>query len=61
MQAFKDPVEDKLIDFEYSKNDNGTYTITGWKGTYGGKASTELILLVKARLKKIREEEIDNY
>lgn len=25
------------------------------------KASTELILLVKARLKKIREEEIDNY
>ena len=24
-------------------------------------ASTELILLVKARLKKIREEEIDNY
>ena len=25
------------------------------------KASTELILLVKARLKKIREEELDNY
>ena len=24
-------------------------------------ASTELILLVKARLKKIREEEIENY
>lgn len=33
-----------LIDFDYTSNNNGTYTITGWKGTYNGVASTELIV-----------------
>lgn len=33
-----------LVDFEYTANDNGTYTITGWKGTYNGKSSTEMII-----------------
>ena len=34
----------KLQDFEYTANDDGTYTLTGWKGTYNGVASTELII-----------------
>ena len=37
----------KLQDFEYTTNTtNGekTYTLTGWKGTYNGVASTELII-----------------
>jgi hypothetical protein len=29
-----------LMDFEYKKNKDGTYTITGWKGTFGGIPST---------------------
>lgn len=33
-----------LVDFEYTANDNGTYTITGWKGTYNGETSTEMII-----------------
>ena len=33
-----------LVDFEYTANDNGTYTITGWKGTYNGESSTEMII-----------------
>lgn len=33
-----------LIDFEYTANDNGTYTITGWKETLNGEASTEMII-----------------
>lgn len=33
-----------LIDFEYIKNDDGTYTLTAWKGTYNGKPSTECII-----------------
>lgn len=33
-----------LVDFEYTANDDGTYTITGWKGTYNGEASTEIII-----------------
>ena len=31
-------------DFTYSVNDDGTYTITGWKGTCNGEPSTEMIL-----------------
>jgi len=38
-----DPVE-VLIDFNYSANADGTYTITGWKGTLSGESSTELII-----------------
>jgi hypothetical protein len=33
-----------LVDFTYTNNEDGTYTITGWKGTYNGKASTEIII-----------------
>jgi hypothetical protein len=33
-----------LIDFNYSANADGTYTITGWKGTLNGEQSTELII-----------------
>ena len=33
-----------LVDFEYTANDDGTYTLTGWKGTYNGEASTEIII-----------------
>ena len=33
-----------LIDFTYTDNGNDTYTITGWKGTYKGAASTECII-----------------
>lgn len=33
-----------LVDFEYTANDDGTYTITGWKGTLNGETSTEMII-----------------
>jgi len=33
-----------LVDFDYTDNGNGTYTITGWKETYSGQPSTELII-----------------
>lgn len=33
-----------LVDFDYTDNGDGTYTITGWKGTYNGEASTEIII-----------------
>lgn len=33
-----------LVDFEYINNNDGTYTITGWKGTYNGEPSTEIII-----------------
>ena len=33
-----------LEDFEYITNPDGTYTITGWKGTLYGEPSTEMIL-----------------
>lgn len=33
-----------LIDFAYTDNGNGTYTITGWNGTYNGEVSTEIII-----------------
>ena len=33
-----------LIDFEYTTNDDGTYTITGWKETLNGVPSTEMII-----------------
>lgn len=33
-----------LIDFDYTDNQDGTYTITGWKQTLNGEPSTELIV-----------------
>ena len=34
----------KLQDFNYTSNANGTYTLTGWKETHNGVASTEMII-----------------
>ena len=34
----------QLIDFNYTANSNGTYTLADWKGTYNGEASTEMII-----------------
>ena len=33
-----------LVDFEYTDNNNGTYTIGGWKGTLNGQPSTEIVI-----------------
>ena len=37
-------IEDVLIDFVYTDNGNNTYTITDWKGTFEGVASTRCII-----------------
>lgn len=37
-------LENALADFEYTTNGDGTYTITGWKGTLNGQQSTEIII-----------------
>ena len=37
-------VETVLTDFTYNKNDDGTYTLTEWKGTYNGETSTRCII-----------------
>ena len=34
----------KLQDFNYTSNGDGTYTLTGWKETHNGVASTEMII-----------------
>ena len=34
----------QLIDFEYTTNKDGTYTLTGWKQTLNGEPSTEMII-----------------
>lgn len=39
-----------LIDFEYTDNGDGTVTLTAWKGTYNGVASTELIIPDDSRI-----------
>ena len=33
-----------FIDFVYTDNGNGTYTITDWKGTLNGQPSTEIVV-----------------
>jgi hypothetical protein len=33
-----------LQDFEYTSNEDGTYTLTDWKGTFNGESSTEIII-----------------
>ena len=38
------PIQDALVDFTYITNIDGTYTITGWKGTYNGESSTKAII-----------------
>lgn len=37
-------VENALIDFEYTKNADGTYTLTAWKKTLNGVSSTEMVI-----------------
>lgn len=37
-------LEKLLIDFEYTNNNDGTYTLTDWKETLNGEASTEMII-----------------
>lgn len=37
-------VEESLIDFNYTTNNDGTYTITGWKGTLNGEPSSRMIV-----------------
>lgn len=34
----------ELVDFNYSSNSDGTYTLTSWKGTTGNVTGTELII-----------------
>lgn len=36
--------EVRLVDFEYVAKEDGTYTLTGWKGTLNGAASTEMVV-----------------
>ena len=43
-------IEEILVDFTYTNNGNNTYTITGWKGTYNGTASTECIIPDDSRI-----------
>ena len=33
-----------FVDFEGTSNGDGTWTLTAWKGTYNGEASTELVI-----------------
>lgn len=37
-------IEELLIDFEYTDNNDGTYTLTGWKQTLNGEPSTEMVI-----------------
>lgn len=39
-----------LIDFYYTENNNGTYTITDWKGTLNGQPSTEIVVPDSAQI-----------
>jgi hypothetical protein len=43
--------EIQLVDFEYTNNGDGTYTITDWKQTLNGEPSTELIIPDNSRIK----------
>lgn len=43
--------ETELIDFAYTANDDGTYTITGWQGTTNGETGTEMIIPDNALIK----------
>lgn len=36
--------ESLLVDFEYIKNNDGTYELTAWKGTTNGVVGTEIII-----------------
>ena len=56
--------EQVLIDFDYIRNSDGTYTITDWKGTYQGQESTECIVPNKKEIRlytKTITSSINNY
>ena len=38
------PIEEALIDFTYTIQDDGTYYLTGWKGTLNGVTSDTLVV-----------------
>ena len=40
-----------LVDFDYTANTDGTYTLTGWKRTLNGESSTRLIVPDNALIK----------
>ena len=42
--VYKAELDKMLQDFNYTDNNDGTYTLTGWKETYQGKPSTEMII-----------------
>lgn len=44
-------MNDVLVDFEFIKNDDGTYTISDWKETLNGENSTKLIVPSKNIIK----------
>lgn len=44
-------MRDILIDFDYTANDDGTYTLTAWKETLNGEPSTELVVPDNSRIK----------
>ena len=37
-------LSEKLIDFNYTENEDGTVTLTSWKGTYNGEPSTKFVI-----------------
>lgn len=41
----------ELVDFDYTDNGDGTYTLTGWKGTLNGEPSTRMIIPDNALIK----------
>lgn len=40
----EDTFYESLIDFEYTKNNDKTITLTAWKGTLNGVPSTEIVI-----------------
>lgn len=52
-RIFTDDTDDiiyRLVDFEYTNNGDGTVTLTAWKGTLNGVASTELVIPDDSRI-----------
>lgn len=44
LRVIGESFESRLMDFEYTDNGDGTYTITGWKETLNGEPSTRMIV-----------------
>ena len=40
----------KLIDFEYIENEDGTFLLAGWKETYNGIPSNDLIIPIDSKI-----------